>query len=936
MPVQYMFPVNRLDDSINTWLNSGGGSGLAYLNINEGTSTTDDSDYVIYQSGADENPEITFGRLVVIPSSVTFTYRASGNATIDSIILRDTNNLTIASNTDVQNISGGFTNRTVTLSGVNSTRNYANAHVQFNFSGIPTDVAFSAMDLWATGDINIITNYSSLYLESKSKIRYPSQSGDRAWSSAFSSGFGGLPEELFSMFITGGGGVNNNLKLFLYQNNSLKLRPSGDTGMSGVWLNSDNTSSTMWNYINDEVENTLSDNDYIYNIQSGVLNRSDKLYWISDSGIFSSSLDGTSITKITDSNNTIRNSTHGCYDTINDYIYYGYEIGIEKITGFTQKDGFYEDIINNTFAGGMCFDPEESDLYSLSKEGNFYKINPSGSVVVLAPLAGNFKDTQNRRLRIDHKNRNIYAIAQDQTSTLSRLYKYEINNSGWTQLKTLSYGLFGGAFDVDVPNSSIYYSASPNDLSSTSFYGIVKEDMYSGTGTRIVEPSGSAFFQCQEMIVDTKNNKFYYVRQDNSGATLHYKTVRTELDGTSPSIITDIPEASGATVLMLNGPIYKSYIDFNLTDFNELLETPENSNKTISSAFVSAKVKDLGDYSYLTAKILRNTKTEAIWVPINRVLTKTDSSEDIKTIRIGKNNGYINPNYNTNSEWDNAILRLELSSINNDNSGQFKIYSSEVDITVNSNENAIENTSLFIGGVGSENISTNLFTMAGLSIGDTSLYIINTSTLNDNTTLYTTSHGKNNSNTTLYTVAMTKEQSNMNLFISGLTPVKSGIDTTLYAIGGSPNAVLHSPLYIKVDGAENRPYGKMNLFMAGTGGYPTTSRMNLFLKSDPIIVGGSTSLFVQNQKSGINKFVPLYLKTKEQLEQNSSMSLFIARDTESLINNTTLYVKANNGTNSGIPLYLYAMTSSNSGVNLVVPNVIGNSENTKTLYINGF
>jgi hypothetical protein len=937
MPQQYLFPVDNTSDTLNTWLNSSGGSGSAYLNINEGVAGANDSDYVSYQSGANLSPKITLGRLLVVPSSIEFKYRASGIATINSIRLLDTNDLVIAERTGPISISGAFESNSVELSGVDTaTRNYGNVRIQFIFSGVPTGVSISALDMSVSGDYNAITKGMTVFLNCVHKVRYPNQSGDRAYTSGFDSGFGGLPEELFPIYIAGGSTITSNTRLFIYQNNSLKLRPSGDAGGASSWWNSDNTTSNLWSYINDNVDDTLSDSDYIYHSQSGTTNKPEYLYWVSDSGIYRASLSGTAITKICESNSTILNSTHGCYDLINDFIYYGYEIGISKMVGFVEKNGFYENNMASSFGGGLCFDPQDSYIYSLSKEGYFHRTAPSGNAEALTSLAGNFKETPNRRLRIDYKNRNIYAIAQDQTSTLSRLYKYDISSSGWSQLKTLSYGLFGGAFDIDVANSSVYYAASPSDLNSTSFYGIVKEDMYSGAGTRIIEPSGAAFFQCQELIVDTVNDKLYYVGQDNSSSTLKYKTIKTELDGTSPSTILDLPEASGANVLLLDGPIYKSYIDFHLTDFDESLGPETNSYKTIQSAFVSAKVQELTDYSYLTAKILRRNKTEAIWVPSDRALTKASVSDGIKTVRIGKNSGYINSDYNNNEEWDDAVLRLELSSINNNNSGVFKVYSSEVEISVNTNETSSGNIPLYTNGIGVEQNQTSLFTLAGVSVGGCTLYTIASESINSDVDLVTLGFGRESSNTTLFVNGMYREYQNMNMYISGLTPSEIDSDISLYTIGGSPNAVGHTKLYIAVDGSENRPYGKMNLFIDSDGTESAVGRMNMFLHSEPIKVGENTTLYLQNNSSGVDNFATLYIETRDSLPSSGNMPLFIQRDTESLAHNMTMYLQVNSGTNSGVYLYAYSMPKSTNNMTLVIPETLGISSGNRTLYINGF
>lgn len=939
MPSQYLFPVNSAGSSINTWLNSDGSTGNAFQRINEGIASATDSDYVIYQSGASTSPAVSMGRLLVVPSSVSFTYRASGDATINSITLRDTNDLIIASTTGAMTINGTFTNRTVSLTGQNlDTRNYGNTSVQFNFSETPEDVAFSAMDMRVSGDLNVMTSSMTLFTwkDPVKRIRYPAQSDDRAWTNGFSSGFGSLPEELFPLTITGFGGLSSQTNLFLYQNNSIIIRPSGDAGSSGIWINSSGTTSNMWDYVNDRLDNSFTDNDYIYNLQSGIRNLPDKLIWISDSGIFSSELDGNNISKISDSNSTVLNAMHGCYDIISDMIYYSNEIGTVKRIGFVKTNNSYENYSAMSNGGALGIDTETNSLFSLSKEGYFTKIHANGNPTTLTYLAGNFRESPNRRIRVDSKNRHIYAIAQDQTSTLSRLFRYSIDTSGWTQLRTLSYGLFGGAFDIDVANSSIYYAGSPNDLSSTSFYGIIKENMYSGAGARIIEPNGAEFFQCQELIYDSVHSGLYYIEQDNSTSSLNYRTVKTDINGNFPTTIHTIPEASGANVLMLNGPGYRSWIDFHLTDFDEVLGSPENPNKTIGSAFVSAEVENFNGYSYINARILTADKSQILWESTVREAGPIEAGSGIQTVRIGRNTSYINQNLNTNDSWDNAILRLELTSMNDDNSGNFRVYNTEVSLSVNRNITVTNNIPLFMYGKDISSESISLWTMAGVSNGSIPLWTMAAIDSSGDATLTTHGFDSINNGITLYMPSAQKESGSLNIFISGLTPVELSGGTTLYTVGGDPNAVKHMPLFVKVDGSANTPYGKMNLFTISDGIQTSLGRMNMFLKSEPIIAADSATLYLSNNSSGVTNFTTLYLETRQSVPDSGWMPLFIQRDTESLLSTTPLYLEVNDGTNSGVPLYLYAMTKSYSSLDLVMPEVIGSQSGVTRLYINGF
>ena len=191
MPLQYLFPVYNASDNLNEWVNQTGASGNAYSYINEGVSTPTDSDYVIYTTGASTTPEITLGRLMVVPSSITLSYRMSGIGSITSILLRDTNNITIASTTGVQSLSGNLTTRTVTMSGVNlDTRNYGNAHLLINFSGTPNDIAISAIDMNVSGTLSVITASRPFYIYSARKAYFPPQFGEGGFNFGFSSGFG--------------------------------------------------------------------------------------------------------------------------------------------------------------------------------------------------------------------------------------------------------------------------------------------------------------------------------------------------------------------------------------------------------------------------------------------------------------------------------------------------------------------------------------------------------------------------------------------------------------------------------------------------------------------------------------------------------------------------------------------------------------------------
>lgn len=210
-----------------------------------------------------------------------------------------------------------------------------------------------------------------------------------------------------------------------------------------------------------------------------------------------------------------------------------------------------------------------------------------------------------------------------------------------------------------------------------------------------------------------------------------------------------------------------------------------------------------------------------------------------------------------------------------------------------------------------------------------------------NIPLYLSGHEFSSGAIDLYTKGFNAADSYMNLFLKTLDAFPASSSFDLY-IWGSTQSGLQStiPLYLH---AKNVP-DYMNLFIQGDGYFSSSGNMNLFIAGEYSTVSDSITLFLNN--TGISSGVPLYIKGKGYardevttrdnsgyLPIDGSMNLFINRINE--VGTIPLFLKSDFAT-SGIDLFTQGAYFESGVVPLVIPMVLGSTNLTMPLYINGF
>lgn len=768
-----------------------------------------------------------------------------------------------------------------------------------------------------------------------------------------------------SLYIFGiEGTVSDTLPLYVRQNNAGILFPDGDSSNSGIWLNSDGTTTNLFSYVNDNAYDTI-DNDYIVSFQSGQVVQPRNLYWVADSGIYKYNLSGSGVTKILDGNNDTLQSTHLCYNEIDDYIYYGVEAGETLYTRRVDKDGARNRNISNSLGAGLSFYHRYNTILSIDKDGEFRSLADELAPGTMSVLTG--RETLNRRTRIDENRGYLYALQTESTSYLTKIYRYNFGNTNWEYLRTLTYGLFGGAFDIDFDNNNIYYTATP-DFFSPSYYGIVKENIASGTGTRIIAPSGTTYFQTKELRYNNYRDELYYVAQDVSNPQIVYSLIKTDASGNNPSTLFVCPEHSGMKAMEFDGTLYKSSIDFNLSDLPDSVGLSSLSDGQISSAFVSVRGQNLNDYSYIRARVLTQNKQDIIWSVDNTSGGAFISASGKYTQEIGNIFSSINALKNTANDWNSSILRIDVAASPSGNLDVSRIYSANVNVqsAPTTPTQLDSNITLYTQGSVAMTGFMPLVTISDAAVKSVDLYIGAASGSTSNVTLYTYGNAPASSYIPLYTAGVAPSSvislySIGHIQTSGLIPLYiSGSDTLTnnmclflkgnevsFASGNIPlftystsNSGLRSniPLFINSDTSGNYS-DSMVLYVGGEGGIYKSANIPLYIHSVTPSVVNSIPLFVSNNYSSISSGMTLYVEAPSgTLGSNlidSSIPLYISRSSESIQKGIPLYLHVNTQYSNYIPLFMSGTYQSSNYIPCYMSG-IGNSSKSINLYTHGF
>jgi len=742
------------------------------------------------------------------------------------------------------------------------------------------------------------------------------------------------PSGLTDLYTQGHISLNNSITLTLYNANSEKLYPSGNSTASGSWLNSDNNTLNMWSYVDEDPYNSLSDNSSIRSYQSGYYVQPENLYWVCESGIIKYNLSSTTVTKIYNGINP-ELSTHIAYNSIDDFIYYGVEDGNDCVIYRVDKNGKREAQLSSDLGAGIAFSNYYNTVFSLDKDGDFKSLTNEQYQIDRASLLG--RETQDRRLRINPDTNDIYALKTEPTNYLTKVYKLNHLTGSWDYIRLLSYGMFGGAFDIDYASGNIYYTATDNYF-SPAYYGIIKESLTSGSGTRIVSVNSPTYFQTREIVFNQKSRKLYYVAEDISGINKTYNLVRTDDVGGSATTLLALPEVSGIKAMCLDGDLYKNYIDFELTDltseFGLVGATPAN----ISNAFITVKAKNYNDFSYVRAKVLTSDKSNYIWYSnYSDGTPRLDSASGIYTYDIGRNSSSINSSYNKVNDWNGGILRLEVAGSTSGNSDITQIDS--INMTLISN--AIDGISvpsgidLYIGGNGVEYSQIPLHIVSDASVSSLDLFLTSSTTVSGDIYGYTYGHAPISGGIDLYLMGLLPESSftgylyghdtvnnsfncytsgtdyilsYIPLFLSAQDPINIDSQTTLFTYGAESPTLFSTINLFTTTIALVNPSSIIPLYIDGYGGVSRSSSMNLFLKSETPSLSNTLDLTVGNYTSGVEKALNLTMWGPEGWNGSSygsgTIPLVIGQGNEPIQNNITLFIKTQEYSYNSIPLML--------------------------------
>lgn len=759
----------------------------------------------------------------------------------------------------------------------------------------------------------------------------------------------------------------NNFPMYLNQGHSDKILPSGTSSYNptGYWLNSSGTDTNMWSYVNSDPNDSQPDTTYIASYQSGQAVAPQNMYWVSDAGIMRMNLANSGVTKIFDGNSNTQLSTHIAYNPIDDFIYYGVEDGNNARIYRVDSSGNRSYTINSSLGAGISFSSQDNRVYSLNKDGGFKILIEETGTGSLTSLLG--KETLNRRTRYDENNGYVYAIKSETTGYIAKLYRYNVNTSTWEYLRVLSKGMYGGAFDIDFNGQQIYYTAT-TDYFLPNYYGVVKESITSGTAVTIASGDGLSYFQTRDLIYNNYTGNLFYSAEDISGANTIYTLIKTDASGNNRSTVLTMPEISGFKAMTLDGGLYRSSIDFQLTDFTSDFGINSDSSQQVTRAFVTLKGQNTNQYSYVRAQILTGDKQATIWEPTYSTGGKIPQGSGEILLDIGFSQSSVNIGYNTKRDWDNAILRLSVAASPSGNNDVTRIYSTNVTAysvdgswtSLNSGlplnvTGAVQETGSFpmvtLGDTAWALMP--MYTSASVGIsGDFSQYTYGHIPVNSgvplyiygqipsgNFPMYSLGHTSINSGLSLFTQGIYLADASLPLFlkVQDVTTMTSGIPLYMFSTSGSGLSKTLT-LYIEnsISGLWN---GNMPLYVGGEGGISRSASMPLYLRSDTPYTNKTFPLFLGNYYSSSGSGIPLYIEapsgTLGAISIGASVPLYIARSSEWTWNNIPMYLKVNSGEYSSFPLYINGGTWLNSSFTMSMSG-LGNSYGNISLMVRGY
>ncbi len=233
---------------------------------------------------------------------------------------------------------------------------------------------------------------------------------------------------------------------------------------------------------------------------------------------------------------------------------------------------------------------------------------------------------------------------------------------------------------------------------------------------------------------------------------------------------------------------------------------------------------------------------------------------------------------------------------------------------------------LYIQGAGSTNSGCTLYIAGDFSFGSIPLYI----------------GGKDSTNSGIpLTIVGATEKASMPLYINSAPPSQMSGNMPLF-MWATQNSGISQGMTLFV--GENAPSGVksagMNLYINGPNSQRVTASMPLFLKRDAYSEQGSVTLYCHNAYTESSGNLTLFLQapsgTLGAVPISGAMNLFIARDSESVAHNMSLYVAGPNSSTESLPFYINGGTPYFSSIPLYTNGLGVTTSDPLKFFTSGF
>ena len=265
------------------------------------------------------------------------------------------------------------------------------------------------------------------------------------------------------------------------------------------------------------------------------------------------------------------------------------------------------------------------------------------------------------------------------------------------------------------------------------------------------------------------------------------------------------------------------------------------------------------------------------------------------------------------------------------------------------------NTTLFLATKANQTSNATLFENGNLNLTKTATLVMPTTkaSASGSPTLYTKASTGINSNTTLAVAGRGFTSSSTNLYERGRVPTSTtmplvvataiqptGIfSSTLAIYGSSQSGVLKGfPLFVVANPGDNSRKVTMPLFVKSPNTTSSATNMNLYTGGGQKNSAKSTTLFVQNNQSGVTLSAPMFIQgngtSAGAYPVGGSMNLTIKRYPGAA---TTLFLKAPGQTmTSGVPFSMFSAISVFKNAPLSIPHSIGSGIGNVPLIVRGY